>query len=70
MRVGTQTETGEGPPTDDIQAALTVIGRRKSEFNLNPAVRQRVGIFARGVAQLYRALRRAEGGAAGRVDGP
>ena len=33
VREGTKTETGEGPPADDIQAALTVIGRRKSGFN-------------------------------------
>jgi uncharacterized protein YjbI with pentapeptide repeats len=28
VRDGTRTETGDGPPTTDIQAALTVIGRR------------------------------------------
>jgi uncharacterized protein YjbI with pentapeptide repeats len=28
VRDGTKTETGEGPPATDIQAALTVIGRR------------------------------------------
>ena len=33
VRERTKTETGEGPPADDIQAALTVIGRRKSKFN-------------------------------------
>jgi len=32
VRRGTETATGEGPPTEDIQAALTVIGRRKSGF--------------------------------------
>jgi uncharacterized protein YjbI with pentapeptide repeats len=31
VRDGTRTETGDGPPTTDIQAALTVIRRRKSE---------------------------------------
>src|SRR6516165_9476509 len=31
VRDGTRTDTGDGPPTTDIQAALTVIGRRKSE---------------------------------------
>ena len=30
MRDGTRTETGDGPPATDIQAALTVIGRRKT----------------------------------------
>jgi hypothetical protein len=30
VRDGTRTETGDGPPTTDIQAALTVIGRRKA----------------------------------------
>jgi uncharacterized protein YjbI with pentapeptide repeats len=29
VRDGTQTATGDGPPATDIQAALTVIGRRK-----------------------------------------
>src|SRR6516164_8432135 len=29
VRDGTRTDTGEGPPATDIQAALTVIGRRK-----------------------------------------
>ena len=29
VRDGTRTNTGEGPPATDIQAALTVIGRRK-----------------------------------------
>ena len=32
VRVETKTETGGGPPADDIQAALTVITRRKSGF--------------------------------------
>jgi hypothetical protein len=32
VRVESKTETGEGPPPDDIQAALTVITRRKSGF--------------------------------------
>jgi hypothetical protein len=30
VREGTRTETGEGPPATDIQAALTVIGRRSA----------------------------------------
>ena len=29
MRDGTKTETGDGPPATDIQAVLTVLGRRK-----------------------------------------
>ena len=33
VRDVTRTYTGEGPPATDIQAALTVIGRRKSKFN-------------------------------------
>src|SRR6516225_6322898 len=32
VRRGTETATVEGPPTDDIQAAITVIRRRKSGF--------------------------------------
>ena len=36
VRVETKTETGEGPPADDIQAALTVITRRKSGFKEPP----------------------------------
>ena len=36
VRVETKTETGEGPPPDDIQAALTVITRRKSGFKELP----------------------------------
>jgi uncharacterized protein YjbI with pentapeptide repeats len=36
VRAGTKTETGESPPTDDIQAALTVIRRRKSGFTEQP----------------------------------
>ena len=36
VRVETKTETGEGPPADDIQAALTVITRRKSGFKELP----------------------------------
>ena len=36
VRVETKTETGEGPPPDDIQAALTVITRRKSGFKEPP----------------------------------
>src|SRR5215472_1487406 len=40
VRMGTETATGKGPPANDIQAALTVIGRRTSGFeerNLNLA---------------------------------
>ena len=36
VRVETKTETGEGPPPDDIQAALSVITRRKSGFKELP----------------------------------
>jgi uncharacterized protein YjbI with pentapeptide repeats len=36
VRVGTKTKTGEGPPTDDIQAALMVIARRNSGFTELP----------------------------------
>src|SRR6516162_6883484 len=36
VRVETKTVTGEGPPADDIQAALTVITRRKSGFKEPP----------------------------------
>jgi uncharacterized protein YjbI with pentapeptide repeats len=32
VRDGTRTTTGDGPPATDIQAALTVIGRRRTEI--------------------------------------
>ena len=33
VRMGTETATGKGPPANDIQAALTVMGRCISGFN-------------------------------------
>jgi hypothetical protein len=36
VRDSTQAATGDGPPATDIQAALTVIGRRKAIGNGDP----------------------------------
>jgi uncharacterized protein YjbI with pentapeptide repeats len=54
VRDGTKTVTGDGPPAADIQAALTVIGRRKSgsELQLNLAKAQIPKANLRG-AHLY-----------------
>jgi uncharacterized protein YjbI with pentapeptide repeats len=38
VREGTKTETGDGPPATDIQAVLTVIGRRKEIGSGNPGL--------------------------------
>jgi uncharacterized protein YjbI with pentapeptide repeats len=49
VRDGTQTATGDGPPATDIQAALTVIGRRLHAELSDPAVRLGLGDAVEGV---------------------
>jgi uncharacterized protein YjbI with pentapeptide repeats len=53
VREKTQTETGEGRPTDDIQAALTVIGRRKEGVGTEEPVDLSNAHIS--IARLYRA---------------